>query len=131
MRRGTGTVLPRMATDLLTRYSALVAAHEIERDRAQETVARQLAALETRLTHHRLARKSSSLGWLFGDVADELPLGWVGLLRVVAGFQHPGVSMRPGYDARRTIVVREVYQSADRVASVPHARRALPSPINV
>jgi cell division protein ZapE len=55
-----------MPADLLTRYSALVAAREIERDRAQETVARQLAALETRLTHHRLARKSSSLGWLFG-----------------------------------------------------------------
>jgi cell division protein ZapE len=55
-----------MPADLLTRYSALAAAHEIERDRAQQAVARRLAALETRLTHHRLARKSSSLGWLFG-----------------------------------------------------------------
>jgi cell division protein ZapE len=55
-----------MTADLTTRYSALVAAGEIERDRAQETAARMLAALDARLTHHRLARKSSSLGWLFG-----------------------------------------------------------------
>ena len=55
-----------MTADLTTRYSALVAAGEIERDRAQETVAAMLAMLDRRLSHHRLARKSSSLGWLFG-----------------------------------------------------------------
>jgi cell division protein ZapE len=55
-----------MTADLTTRYTALVAAGEIERDRAQETVARMLAALDRRLSHRRLARKSSSLGWLFG-----------------------------------------------------------------
>jgi len=55
-----------MPADVTTRYSALVAANEIERDRAQETVAGMLAMLDARLSHHRLARKSSSLGWLFG-----------------------------------------------------------------
>jgi len=55
-----------MPADVTTRYSALVAAGEIERDRAQETVAGMLAMLDRRLSHHRLARKSSSLGWLFG-----------------------------------------------------------------
>ena len=54
-----------MTADVTTRYSALVAAGEIERDRAQETVAGMLTALDRRLSHHRLARKSSSLGWLF------------------------------------------------------------------
>jgi cell division protein ZapE len=55
-----------MPADITTQYSALVAAGEIERDRAQETVAAMLAMLDRRLSHHRLARKSSSLGWLFG-----------------------------------------------------------------
>ena len=55
-----------MTADLTAQYSALVAAGEIERDRAQEAVVSQLAALNRRLAHHRLARKSSSLGWLFG-----------------------------------------------------------------
>ncbi len=55
-----------MPADVTTRYSALGAANEIERDRSQETVAGMLAMLDARLSHHRLARKSSSLGWLFG-----------------------------------------------------------------
>jgi cell division protein ZapE len=55
-----------MTADVTTRYSALVAAGEIERDHAQEAVAGMLAMLDARLAHHRLARKSSSLGWLFG-----------------------------------------------------------------
>jgi cell division protein ZapE len=44
----------------------LVATGEIERDAAQEQVLDLLAGLEARLREHRLARKSSSLGWLFG-----------------------------------------------------------------
>jgi cell division protein ZapE len=48
------------------RYAALVAAGEIERDPAQEALAAKLGSLATRLGRHRLARKSSSLGWLFG-----------------------------------------------------------------
>jgi cell division protein ZapE len=47
-------------------YAALVAAGEIERDPAQEVVLDKLARLEERLATHRLAQKSSSLGWLFG-----------------------------------------------------------------
>ena len=49
-----------------TRYAALVTAGKIEADSGQATLTRHLAALERRLDQHRLARKSSSLGWLFG-----------------------------------------------------------------
>src|SRR5258708_33309883 len=55
-----------MPANLTAQYAALVATGEIERDRAQETVLDRLAALDQRLAQHRLARKSSSLGWLFG-----------------------------------------------------------------
>ena len=48
------------------RYAALVAAAEIERDAAQEAVAARLSDLNARLAEHRLARKSSALGWMFG-----------------------------------------------------------------
>src|SRR5262249_56449543 len=47
-------------------YGARIAAREIERDLAQERVLAMLVQLERRLRKHRLARKSSSLGWLFG-----------------------------------------------------------------
>jgi cell division protein ZapE len=47
------------------RYAALVAAGEVESDRAQADVVAMLARLENRLARHRLARKSSSLGWMF------------------------------------------------------------------
>ena len=46
-----------------------VAAREIERDPAQEQRGRAAGALEKRIAEHRLARKSSSLGWLFGTRA--------------------------------------------------------------
>ena len=46
-------------------YASLVAARKIEPDPAQEAVVEKLATLETRLAEQRLARKSSSLGWLF------------------------------------------------------------------
>ena len=49
-----------------TQYAALVAAGKIEADPGQAILARHLAALERRVDQHRLARKSSSLGWLFG-----------------------------------------------------------------
>jgi len=55
-----------MPTDIRAQYAALIASSEIERDAAQEEALDLLAALETRLREHRLARKSSSLGWLFG-----------------------------------------------------------------
>jgi cell division protein ZapE len=49
------------------RYAALVAAGEVEDDSAQAAVVAMLSRLEARLAHHRLARKSSSLGWMFGN----------------------------------------------------------------
>jgi cell division protein ZapE len=56
-------------------YAALVAAGEVEHDRAQAAVVEMLSRLETRLARHRLARKSSSLGWMFaGRAQDESPL---------------------------------------------------------
>ena len=55
-----------MSASVSARYAALVASGEIERDDAQQTLAGMLTALANRLTAHRLARKSSSLGWLFG-----------------------------------------------------------------
>ncbi len=55
-----------MSETFSTRYAALVTAGRIEADPGQATLARQLTALERRLDQHRLARKSSSLGWLFG-----------------------------------------------------------------
>jgi cell division protein ZapE len=55
-----------MSDRLSTRYSALVAAGEIESDAAQAALVHRLIALERELEQHRLARKSSSLGWLFG-----------------------------------------------------------------
>jgi cell division protein ZapE len=55
-----------MADTISARYAALVKAGEIERDPAQAAVVAKLARLNDRLAMHRLARKSSSLGWLFG-----------------------------------------------------------------
>jgi len=55
-----------MSASLSVQYAARVAAGKIECDDAQEAVVAKLAQLEKRLAEHRLARKSSSLGWLFG-----------------------------------------------------------------
>jgi len=56
------------------RYAALVAADEIEHDPAQDAVVRRLAQLEARVAQHRLARKSSSLGWMFASREKTGPL---------------------------------------------------------
>jgi cell division protein ZapE len=55
-----------MAMPISARYADLVAGGEIERDPAQEVLVSRLDRLNARLEAHRLARKSSSLGWLFG-----------------------------------------------------------------
>jgi cell division protein ZapE len=55
-----------MTGTIRERYRALLATGEIERDPGQESAVDRLAALEARLARHRLAQKSSSLGWLFG-----------------------------------------------------------------
>src|SRR5499426_3946196 len=60
-----------MSASISTLYAAHVAAKKIERDDAQEAIVAKLTQLEQRLAEHRLARKSSSLGWLFGARAKE------------------------------------------------------------
>jgi cell division protein ZapE len=54
-----------MASSITARYAAGVTAGRVERDAAQVAVVDQLTRLEERIIEHRLARKSSSLGWLF------------------------------------------------------------------
>lgn len=58
-----------MLDNVSARYAALVADGRIESDPAQELAVRRLAALEAQISQHRLARKSSSLGWLFAKSA--------------------------------------------------------------
>ena len=55
-----------MSDTFSTRYAALIAAGEIEIDPGQVMMAGRLSALKRRIDAHRLASKSSSLGWLFG-----------------------------------------------------------------
>jgi cell division protein ZapE len=55
-----------MSRPLRARYDSLVEAGELTRDPAQAMAVDRLADLEQRLGEHRLARKSSSLGWMFG-----------------------------------------------------------------
>jgi cell division protein ZapE len=63
-----------MPDSFRTRYAALVASGAIEPDPAQAALAQKLAALEDRLSGYRLARKSSSLGWLFSRGAEPGPV---------------------------------------------------------
>lgn len=62
----------RMSGTISARYADLLAAGRIERDPAQQAAVEMLHRLNERLATHRLARKSSSLGWLFarGDRQD-------------------------------------------------------------
>jgi cell division protein ZapE len=63
-----------MSSTVTERYNALVNTGEIERDPAQQSVAAKLTQLESRLARHRLARKSSQLGWLFGGNEHKDPI---------------------------------------------------------
>jgi len=63
-----------MPSTVSEQYAALVSAGSIERDGAQEMVAAKLTRLEERLGRHRLARKSSQLGWLFGRSEPKEPI---------------------------------------------------------
>jgi len=60
-----------MSSTVTERYAALVSEGEAERDPAQEAIAARLTRLEQRLAQHRLSRKSSHLGWLFGKSAEQ------------------------------------------------------------
>ncbi len=55
-----------MPATFRTRYAALITEGKIEADPGQLILAGHLSALAHRLEQRRLARKSSSLGWLFG-----------------------------------------------------------------
>ena len=63
-----------MPASVTVQYATLLAARKIERDPAQEAVVEMFATLETRLAEHRLARKSSSLGWLFARAPKAEPI---------------------------------------------------------
>ncbi len=56
-----------MASSVIAQYAAGIAAGQIGSDDAQRAVVEKLAQLEARIVEYRLARKSSSLGWLFGS----------------------------------------------------------------
>src|ERR671912_368243 len=68
---------PRLSnpTSITARYDALVLEGAIERDPAQVKVLRRLEALAEGLDRFRLARKTSSLGWLFGKKNHAPPKG--------------------------------------------------------
>jgi len=55
-----------MPDNFRTHYATLIAAGEIEADPGQVMLAARLTEFARRLDQRRLARKSSSLGWLFG-----------------------------------------------------------------
>ena len=55
-----------MPSSCKAQYATLAAAGEIEHDPAQAHALDLLTELEGRLREHRLARKSSALGWMFG-----------------------------------------------------------------
>jgi cell division protein ZapE len=59
------TVNRIMASSITAQYTAGVAVGKVERDPAQLAVVDRLVRLEGDIIEHRLARKSSSLGWLF------------------------------------------------------------------
>jgi cell division protein ZapE len=56
-----------MPKSVRARYAALVAEGEIRSDPMQQAVAQRLDRLASRLADYRLARKSSALGWMFGN----------------------------------------------------------------
>jgi len=62
-----------MTSSVTTQYSAGVTAGRIERDDAQLGVIDMMTRLEARIAQYRLARKSSSLGWLFASRESALP----------------------------------------------------------
>jgi cell division protein ZapE len=62
-----------MANSVTAHYAAGVASGRVESDDAQLAVLDMMARLETRIAECRLARKSSSLGWLFASRQRALP----------------------------------------------------------
>ncbi|CAN1526480.1 COG1485 Predicted ATPase [Rhabdaerophilaceae bacterium] len=63
-----------MSGSIASRYAALVAEGRLDADPQQARVVSTLDRLAERLESHRLARKGSALGWLFGKKKPEAPL---------------------------------------------------------
>lgn len=63
-----------MSGPIASRYAELVADGRLDADPAQARAVRSLDELATRLEAHRLARKGSALGWLFGRKEKPEPL---------------------------------------------------------
>jgi cell division protein ZapE len=63
-----------MPSSVTTKYVQAVAKGRIEEDQAQLSVVGLMAQLEARIVEHRLARKSSALGWLFANRERQQPL---------------------------------------------------------
>ncbi len=59
---------------VINRYEALIAASELDNDPIQRRAAHTLDQLNAELAEHRLARKSSALGWLFAKRKDNAPV---------------------------------------------------------
>jgi cell division protein ZapE len=62
-----------MPNSVTAYYAEAVAAGRVEEDQAQLSVVGLMAQLEARIVEHRLARKSSALGWLFASRAGAQP----------------------------------------------------------
>jgi cell division protein ZapE len=62
-----------MTNSVTTQYAAAVTAGRVESDDAQLAVLQMMAQLEARIAQSRLARKSSSLGWLFANRERAMP----------------------------------------------------------
>lgn len=63
-----------MSGVIASRYAAMVAEGRIDADPAQARIVAKLDALAQRLESHRLARKGSALGWLFGKKEPDAPI---------------------------------------------------------
>jgi cell division protein ZapE len=62
-----------MPSSVTTHHAEAVAAGRVEEDQAQLSIVGMMAQLEARIVEHRLARKSSALGWLFASRARAQP----------------------------------------------------------
>ncbi|HUN12900.1 MAG TPA: cell division protein ZapE, partial [Rhabdaerophilum sp.] len=63
-----------MGQPIASRYASMVAEGRIDPDPAQKEIVDLLARLAERLESHRLARKGSALGWLFGKKEPPEPI---------------------------------------------------------
>lgn len=63
-----------MTGAIASRYASMVAEGRIDADPAQRAIVEKLDKLAERLEAHRLARKGSALGWLFGRKEPQDPI---------------------------------------------------------